>query len=177
LFSYNYIGFDNIIIGGDLNFTLSRQEIWGLSAREERLIKNLNVKSKELEWVDVEPMLLCPTWSNNQGGEVGLAKHLDRFFVHHDRLHYFGIYQSWVGKVHCSDHFPIFLEIDKDMGKPGAPFKYNPSWSKDEGFRKLVRDNWKHFQEDVGVSTNIQFVFGLRQFKDKVSILVIGNKG
>jgi hypothetical protein len=35
---YNYIRFDNIIIGGNLNITLSREEIWGSSAREDKLV-------------------------------------------------------------------------------------------------------------------------------------------
>jgi hypothetical protein len=89
--------------------------------------KFLNEKMEELGWVDVAPIQLCPSKSNNRGREVGVAKRLDRFFVHHELLQSFGVYRSWVGNVRCSDHFPIFFEIDKDMAKRGASFKYNPS--------------------------------------------------
>jgi hypothetical protein len=36
--------------------------------------------------VDIEPIKLKPTWSNNRSGEDCVSKRLDRFLIHGDFL-------------------------------------------------------------------------------------------
>jgi hypothetical protein len=61
LFSLNCFRTENIINGGDLNFNLSREEIWGPSTHEDRLENYLIDKLELVRWVDVEPIQLFPT--------------------------------------------------------------------------------------------------------------------
>jgi hypothetical protein len=60
---------DNIILGGDLNFTLWEREFWGHYPRrdpQEYFFKNWICKN----WlVDLEPVKLSFTWSNGRKGK------------------------------------------------------------------------------------------------------------
>eukprot|EP01018_Ginkgo_biloba_P003768 Gb_15009 [translate_table: standard] len=56
LLSTKWIKQENLIIGGDLNLTLHRGEIWGSSARQDRLVDYFLDKFKSVGWVDVEPI-------------------------------------------------------------------------------------------------------------------------
>jgi len=51
----------SIILGGYLNFTLSRVEIWGSTAREDILAYEFVNKLEEIGWVDVEPINMTTT--------------------------------------------------------------------------------------------------------------------
>jgi hypothetical protein len=51
--------------GVDLNFTLNRDEIWGISARVDRNIDFFNFFIEDVGLVDVEPISMAPTWQNN----------------------------------------------------------------------------------------------------------------
>jgi len=64
-------------------------------------------------------------------------------------------YRTWVGNVRCLDHFPIVLELIKDGEKTMAHFKYNPSWYEEEDFQRLVKDNWKHYEEGLGEISSV----------------------
>jgi hypothetical protein len=75
-----------------------------------------------------------------------------------------------VGKVKCSDHLSIILEFEKGSGKPRAPFKFNPTWYDDEGFRQLVGYNCNHYQADVGTPESVQFVASLLKLKEKTIV-------
>jgi hypothetical protein len=74
LSSFNCLRSNNIFIGENLNFTLSREEIWVSSAQEERFEIFLNDKLEAMGWVDIEPIQLSLTWRNNRVGMDGLSK-------------------------------------------------------------------------------------------------------
>jgi hypothetical protein len=65
---------------------LNRGEVWGLVARHDCLVNFFLDHFETLGWVDIEPLELNPTWTNNRARGVGVAKHLDRFLVHHALL-------------------------------------------------------------------------------------------
>ena len=68
LLNSQWITDENLIVEGDLNLTLIRDKIWGSSARHDRL-ENFFLNQFELAgWVDIEPIELRPTWSNNRVG-------------------------------------------------------------------------------------------------------------
>eukprot|EP01018_Ginkgo_biloba_P032610 Gb_14068 [translate_table: standard] len=131
LLSTKWIKFENLIIAGHLNLTLHRGEIWGSSATQDRLADFFLDKFESVGWVDVEPIKVKPTWTNNTLGEDGVSKRLDRFLVHFELLGRVERYRSWVDSYRCSYHFPIYFEIGFSDPKPRAPYKYNPCWSEE----------------------------------------------
>jgi hypothetical protein len=118
--------------------------------------------------VDVESVCLSSTWSNNHSGAEGIVKRLDSFLVHRNLIQDISIFQSWVGKMHSFDHFPVLLELDKPLRKPKSPFKYNSSWAELEEFINLVRDNKTHFPAKSSESASSRFVYALHVLKEKV---------
>jgi hypothetical protein len=50
-----------LIVGGDLNFTLSLREIWGPNPREDRQRGFFSTLLESLKLVDLEPVKLAPT--------------------------------------------------------------------------------------------------------------------
>lgn len=60
-FSLGCIKEERVVIGGDLNFTLSRVEVWGELARLDRLLEFFRHKIEDAGLVDVEPIKLVPT--------------------------------------------------------------------------------------------------------------------
>lgn len=62
---------DNLIFGGDLNFTLARNEVWGSNTRLDELSNFLNQMILDFKMIDDHPWKLSPTWRN--GRTVGRA--------------------------------------------------------------------------------------------------------
>lgn len=73
----------NLIICGDLNFTLSTCEVWGTRRREDPLGSFLKEWIEAAGLVDVWPSYLVPTWNNGRSGAYGLAKRLDQCIIKH----------------------------------------------------------------------------------------------
>jgi hypothetical protein len=71
LYINNCLWSDNLIIRGNLNFTLNREEIWRLFSREDSLSNYFINKFELVEWVDVKPTQIFPTWSNNKVDQMG----------------------------------------------------------------------------------------------------------
>jgi hypothetical protein len=76
-------------------------------------------------------------------------------------------YRSWVGPIHFSDHWPIYLELGHVEEKLGSPFKYNSRWANIEEYKNLVHDTWTPFQEDRGLFSSEHFVQSLHSLKKK----------
>jgi hypothetical protein len=53
---------ENIVIGGDLNFTTKRVEVWGNAVRMEPLGDCFLHKIKDTRIVVVEPLKFVPIW-------------------------------------------------------------------------------------------------------------------
>jgi endonuclease/exonuclease/phosphatase family metal-dependent hydrolase len=71
----------NLILGGDLNVTLSSDEHWGGNpspGSEAAFYKDL-FSSKNL--IDILPNKLVPTWRNGRTGNQAIARRLDRFLL------------------------------------------------------------------------------------------------
>jgi hypothetical protein len=52
---------EEVIIGGELNFTVSRVEVWGFNARLDKVVAYFKHKIEELGYIDVEPLKLTPS--------------------------------------------------------------------------------------------------------------------
>jgi hypothetical protein len=84
---------DNLIIGGDLNFTIRNEHIWGSLACEDKLAHFFTNKFERNDLIDVEPIKICPTWSKNRSEKEGITKILDRLLAHLSTLEAVGLYQ------------------------------------------------------------------------------------
>lgn len=101
----------NLIICGDLNFTLSTCEVWGSGRREDLLGGFLKDRFEAAGLVDVFPCYLVPTWKNERSGAYGLAKRLDRFLIKQGMFDSCVKHRSWSVATGVSDHKAISLEF------------------------------------------------------------------
>ena len=54
-----------MILGGDFNFSLGHNEVWGPHAQVDSLAGFFVQKLVEKGLLDIEPVKLKPTWRNN----------------------------------------------------------------------------------------------------------------
>jgi hypothetical protein len=128
----------NLIIVGDLNFTVSSSEIWGGSAMVGPLSYYFKTLFQNNHLVDVQPDTLVPTWRNGRQGICAIAKRLDRFYVSEELLSEVGIHRSWVEYPYISDHAPILLQLESGSIHRPYPFKLNPQWLTESDYISLV---------------------------------------
>jgi hypothetical protein len=79
--SKGLLAHDAPIIAGDINFTTSYDEVWGVGALTDPLagfFRDLFVKN---HLVDVHPADLVPTWRNGRSGVHRIQKWLDRVYA------------------------------------------------------------------------------------------------
>jgi hypothetical protein len=103
---------DSIIIGGgggDLNLTLSVEEIWGERAILDPLADFFSVFFSSADLVDTFPSPLSPTWRNGGQDPYGISKRLDRFLLNGRLLGDEFRSRSWVINSIISDHNPVCL--------------------------------------------------------------------
>lgn len=70
-----------LILGNDLNLTVSAREVWGLSAKTNPFAQFFVHLFESLNLVDLEPFPLAPTWRNECASETGVSKCLNRFLI------------------------------------------------------------------------------------------------
>lgn len=73
---------ENLLIVGDLNLTLSMDEIWGSNRKKDPIAERLKNDFLKRNLVDVIPSQMRPTWENGRNDEAYVAKRLDRFLIH-----------------------------------------------------------------------------------------------
>eukprot|EP00253_Pinus_taeda_P005268 PITA_05268 len=154
-----------MILGGDLNFSLRRNEAWGPSAREDPLAEFFHNLISEHNLIDPAPVKLKPTWRNRRVGGDRIAKRLDRFLVSEYLFSRIPMIRQWVEEIGNSDHFPIFLDMTNRPPKPPAPFKFNPPWIQDPTYCKVFNDTWIHQEQDIGVDKSFLFMENLKRLK------------
>ena len=123
---------ENLIIGGDLNFTLGAHEIWGPKARTYPLAPFFINLLQNLKLIDLDPIKLNPYWTNIRVGEDIIAKRLDRFLLAENILDENLMFKQWVDSGADSNHLPICIEILKNPSKQANPFKLCSAWLKNE---------------------------------------------
>jgi hypothetical protein len=136
----------SVILGGDLNFTLSVVEVWGAGNCMDPLSDYFGSLFLDSKLVDILPNKLLPTWSNGREGSAGIAKRLDRFLMAEALCECLGKFISWTIPSFISDHKPICLELDVSNHRMKVPFKFNHSWLQDEDFSLLVREKWTSWE-------------------------------
>lgn len=81
IFSMAWWNSSDLIVGGDLNFSLGEAEIWGESAHVDELFDYFRQALCQVGVSDIPSPKLLPTWSNRRVGVRYIAKRLDRFLV------------------------------------------------------------------------------------------------
>jgi hypothetical protein len=134
---------ENLIIVGDLNITLSAEEVWGSTNFSVSLADHLKALFQSKNLVDICPDRLVPTWRNGRQGSQAIAKRLDRCLLSDSLLISKEFYRSWVEYLFISDHAPIIFQMDLVAVNKNYPFKFNPLWLMDVEFSSLVNMVWK----------------------------------
>lgn len=72
---------ENLIIGGNLNFSIGYGESWGTNAQVDRLTKSMErlLEQHHLTYIPMNKPL--PTWRNRCIGEATLTRRLDIFLI------------------------------------------------------------------------------------------------
>lgn len=127
-----------MVLGGDLNFTLSLREVWGSNPREDRQ-KGFFLSFMEAEsLVDLEPVKFSPTWRNFRTGNDVVDKRLDCFLISEKLMDMGLIFKAKIEEGGSLDHRPISLFWSSKADSPPVPLKINQVWLAEEDFRKLV---------------------------------------
>eukprot|EP00253_Pinus_taeda_P023384 PITA_23384 len=165
LLSNDIMGRSNMVLGGDMNFSLRRAETWGPAAREDQLAEFFENSITSHNLIDINLIKMKPTWRNRRVGEARVAKRLDRFLLSEDLTASIPMFRQWVGEGGNSDHFPICLELSKLPRKPAAPFKFNATWLQEESYEKLFKETWTHPDGSSQEGKGLQFMENLKKLK------------
>ena len=76
-----FLNHPNLIIVGDLNFTLSDAKILGWKSCLDPLASYFSQLLVRTRMVDLPPVSLGPTWQNGRIGVEGISKWVDRFLA------------------------------------------------------------------------------------------------
>ena len=155
-----------VVLGGDFNLTLGSSEVWGPRAVTDSLANFFIHAFSRKDLLDIIPPKLTPTWRNKIVGNQRVAKRMDRFLVAEVLALGVDVVRQWVGSGGISDHCPIFLELSGRRKKPPSPFKFNPSWLKEEAFLKLVQDQWVHRPPDSQEHAGVHFHHNTKRIKE-----------
>ena len=77
---------NNLIFGGDLNYSVGFSEIWGAKARVDSLSDYFTTLMDGFGLVDIVPAVILPTWSNHKVRGENICKRLDRLLISVDLL-------------------------------------------------------------------------------------------
>ena len=129
---------ENIILAGDLKFSLGISESWGPNAHADTLSDYFRHLLSSHHLVDPFITSPSPTWRNRRTGDDLVARRLNHFLIKEGLLQNLGSLRQWIGSGGISDHSPIFLEITGDFKKPASLFKLCFVWLQDPDYIKLV---------------------------------------
>ncbi|XP_057842232.1 uncharacterized protein LOC131051668 [Cryptomeria japonica] len=82
------------------------------------------------------------TWNNHRLGFSNIAEKLDRFFVLGNLINFPYTLDASILPFSGSDHFPIQLGIQGEVGPKRCPFKFENMCLKDDNILKLLKEWW-----------------------------------
>jgi len=102
----------NLILAGNLNFTLSSSDICGMNASIDAATSQFSDIFQQHNLVDLLLAKVVPTWRNGRSGTMSISKRFDRFFLSDSLLQHADRYRTWVAYPYILDHAPIILQLD-----------------------------------------------------------------
>ena len=132
----------NLVVGGDLNFSLGQSEIWGVKARVDVLTDFFINLLEGLGLIDITPLDSIPNWSNRRIGPKSICKRVDKLLLSTDFLDSDFLLKQWIGCGGDCDHQPIFLQILSSTTKAHCPFKFNSCWLENNELVALLKYSW-----------------------------------
>ena len=97
IYKLGLLNLENLILGGDLNFTLGTSEVWGGRQTDDPLSDYFADLFLAVDLVDVIADFPSPTWYNGREGVGHVAKRLDRFLISNKLLEKIDRYRTWGG--------------------------------------------------------------------------------
>jgi hypothetical protein len=161
------LSLDNLILVGDLNITLSSDEVWGGSNSSGSLADYYKLLLQSKNLVDLRPDKVVPTWRNGRQGIHAIAKRLDRCIISEGLLSVQGLYRSWVEYPFISDHAPIYYSWKLRRCIDPYPFKLNLLWVLEEDYKFLVYKVWKDPKFNTELGCQRRLVWKLKELKRK----------
>jgi len=79
--NYPFMNYGNLIIGGDLNLSLSHAECWGHQSQDGILSTFFYQLIESHHLIEIDVVKLHPTWRNHRTGEEAIAQRSDHFFL------------------------------------------------------------------------------------------------
>ena len=134
--------YPNLILDGDLNFTFSDSDIWGINARMDHMVHYFKYLLDSSNMVELNPYHTGPTWRNGRTGTEGVSKRLERFLVSLQLIPVLNSYHSWIHPFEISHHYPVCLEWSLSPSCHNYPFKFNRAWLLEQGFPDIVHSSW-----------------------------------
>jgi hypothetical protein len=136
------LSMDALILAGDLNFTTSFDEVWGVGALMDPLAGFFKELFAKNHLVDIQPAELCQLGAMAEAGVRGYKSVWIEFLFQHLFLGDTVRYRSWVELPFISDHAPVIFQMDYGLKRIAYPYKFNPAHVRDESFRDIVKSVW-----------------------------------
>jgi hypothetical protein len=121
-----------MLVGGDLNFTLSYREVWGKCPKVDSQSYFFIYFIANHKLVDMNHVKLVPTWRNLRTQKEVVSKRLDIFISSEAFLSLVILIKSSVGEGGTSNHHPIILKVFPESDPTPNPLKFNPVWMEEE---------------------------------------------
>ena len=102
---------ENVILGGNLNFTLGTHKIWAIRARTDPLAFFYEQNIREDHLFDIAPTKIKSSWTNKRTGENIIGKRLDRFLTVENFIEQNARITQWVYPRGDYDYNTIFLKL------------------------------------------------------------------
>jgi hypothetical protein len=174
--SQGLLDLHNLVLAGDLNFTLNSGEIWGVSSIQDPLADFFTTLFNSHGLVDFPPAILSPTWRNGRLGKDHISKRLDRFYISDSLATTSDRIRTWVDFSYLSDHTLIFLQFGLHPKRISYPFKLNVCWLFETTFSDTVTVVW--LDPSLQLDPNIQsrFIKKMKALKACIKGWVVNHK-
>lgn len=142
LFESEILDVESLLIAGDLNITLSRDEIWGNNKNQDAIAVKIRNEFLCRNYIDILPAKILPTWENGRIGSAYVAKRIDRFILHASVIDILGMPFSTIENIFISDHRPIILRWRNKGFRYGYSFKFNRNCLEDPEYIIAIKKAW-----------------------------------
>lgn len=140
----NFTGTHNqlCILGGDFNAILHHHEKPGGLGIDSCASLDFADWIHHCGMIEINMVKEAFTWNNRRLGFSNIIEKLDRFFVLGSLINFPYTLDASILPFSESNHFPIQLGIQGEVGPKRRPFKFENMWLKDDNILKLLKEWW-----------------------------------